>query len=267
MAPPPDFPDDEDGAGSSSSQSQTQISKTDHDSETSAQSGDESKDKQTGGTNKGEVEKVLVHRNGKFELLSQKELTAEEREMYLGPQHGKKEDEVGSEASSGQCSADNGTGEHWMHQPRPPGGARPHTANGTSGSRRATSAKQKPRAQSAQQQRSSSSAGMEWGEDFNYDSPYALTPEERKKMAREQREKDKQKREEEEQKKKEEEKRKQESNDAFNAWLKKKRDEQKEIREEERREQEEERQKREKEKEEKVLNIITSTILKHQYYT
>ena len=145
-------------------------------------------------------EKVLIERNGKFELHSAKDLTPEEREIY-GVQV-----------------------EEETHQPHPPEGPRPATADGTGARRK----HQQKRAQSAPQQSSLN------GEDFVYCSPYGLSKEEKKRLAKEQRDKEKYNKDEKERTKREDERNKEECEDAFQAWLKKKRQEAKERQKDER---------------------------------
>ena len=147
-------------------------------------------------------EKILVERDGKFELIHSEDLTAEERQMYL-PQSAGEEDEVGLGGSSES------------YEPTPPRNPRPATAGNTSSRRRVTSAPPR-RAQSAQAKRVENKPILE---DFHYTSPYAIT-DQQKKTGREQKKAMAERQKKEQQlKKMEEEEKNRENNEAFQAWL------------------------------------------------
>lgn len=149
-------------------------------------------------------EKVVIERNGKFEYVSAKNMTAEEREMY------------GIEAKEEE--------EEKEHKPRPPDGPRPSTANGGTAAQRRNRAG--PRSNSAMGQ--SSDTGTH--DEFTYQSPYAMSADERKRRAKEKREEEKNKQEAEREKKTQEERDQADADDAFQAWLKIKRREAQEKR-------------------------------------
>lgn len=143
--------------------------------------------------------KVIVERNGKFDYVNVDDLTAEERELYSIPDFDKESEETRE------------------HKPKPPNGPRPSTSGGESmsrgqghNSRRVQSAKPRPQSHS------------EWNEEFTYQSPYAMTPEQRRELAEKQREEQKRKKEEEKSKERAQREKSQENEEAFKAWLRKK---------------------------------------------
>ena len=160
--------------------------------------------KRTNVKNKDESsnDKILVERDGTFELLYAKDLTADERQMYL-PQTADEEDEVDTGRSSGS------------YEPAPPKDPRPSTAAASSGRRRVTSAPPR-RVQSAQVKRVENKPVLE---DFHYTSPYALS-DQQKRAGREQKKTlaDREKKQKELAKMEEQEKNRG-NNEAFQAWL------------------------------------------------
>ena len=211
VAPPPDLSESEDGSGDNAEYVGKSDNTNNEESSSNQEKCDDTKHNLNGSGDDGNDDKILVHRNDKFELISAKDLTAEERMMYI-PENDDSLDTPRSTESAPEVS---------NHQPRPPTQARPKTATNGSNRRSNQSTGDKRRAKSAEPHLNANRDC----EDFNYTSPYAMTSEERKRTAREQKEKDKQKKQEEDEKKKMEEKRKEEGSSAFDSWLKKKRDE------------------------------------------
>ncbi len=150
-------------------------------------------------------EKVLVERDGKFELISAKDLTAEERDLYLVPA-----------ADEGDGTTRSGGSSEGSYDPSPPSQPRPATAGPGNGRRRVGSAPPR-RVQSAQPRKVQKDQAVL--EDFNYQSPYAISDkekkrgEENKKKAADREKKEKQIKEMEDTEKR------RECNDAFQAWL------------------------------------------------
>lgn len=139
-------------------------------------------------------DKVIVERNGKFDFVDVDDLTAEERELY------RKDEEENRE-----------------YKPKPPDGSRPKTSGGEAvtrgqghNSRRVQSAKTRPQSHS------------EWNEEFTYQSPYAMTPQQRRELAEKHREEQRRKKDEDKYKQLEKREKSQENEDAFRAWLRKK---------------------------------------------
>lgn len=209
VAPPPDYPDEETPRENSETP-QTQESENSNNSET------EKKDN---------GKKVLIERDGKFELVSENDVRAKDMGLpvLIDENENVNNNTMDSSSNSGEFN----------RKPAPPSQPRPSTANGNSRRSRPGSSKQR-----------ASSAGTDRGfvlGDFNYNSPYAMSPKE-KKLAeeqakqREQRERDKKRLEEQEKEYQEKE-----SNDAFQAWLRHKREEARKRKE---REGEEEKKKR-----------------------
>lgn len=209
VAPPPDYPDEETPRENSETP-QTQESENSNNSET------EKKDN---------GKKVLIERDGKFELVSENDVRAKDMGLpvLIDENENVNNNTTNSSSNSGEFN----------RKPAPPSQPRPSTANGNSRRSRPGSSKQR-----------ASSAGTDRGfvlGDFNYNSPYAMSPKE-KKLAeeqakqREQRERDKKRLEEQEKEYQEKE-----SNDAFQAWLRHKREEARKRKE---REGEEEKKKR-----------------------
>ncbi|XP_048767787.2 coiled-coil domain-containing protein 181-like isoform X3 [Ostrea edulis] len=190
VAPPPDYPDEETPRENSEAPPQSQASETSNG------------EKENGN-------KVLIERDGKFELVSENDVRA--KEMGLPVFSGDEENVNNSNTSDSSSNGD------FNRKPAPPSQPRPATANGNSRRTRPGSSKQR-----------ASSAGTHRGAvlgDFNYNSPYAMSPKDKKLVEeqtkqREQRERDKKKLEQQEKEYQE-----RDNNDAFQAWLRQKREE------------------------------------------
>lgn len=144
---------------------------------------------------KKDEEKILVERNGKFELVSEEDLSAEEKLFY------------------GITSSD----QEARHSPHPPESPRPATANGTPPRHRAKGKER--RAQSAIPSGSGFNA-----DEYNYTSPYALTKEEKERLAKQKKRQEQNEKKTKSEHQKQEEQKKQEADEAFQAWLRKKRE-------------------------------------------
>lgn len=196
VAPPPDYPDEE---------TPRETSETPKTQET------EKSDSESNKTNSGN--KVLIEREGKFELVSENDVRAKD----LGLPMLISEEEGVNNNSNNNNTTESSSSSEFNRKPAPPSQPRPSTANGNSRRPRPGSSKQ--RASSAGSQR-----GFVLGE-FNYNSPYAMSPQEKKQVEeqtkkREQREKDMKRLE-----RQEKEYQEKENNDAFQAWLRQKREE------------------------------------------
>ncbi len=183
-------------------------------------------------------EKVLVERDGKFELISAKDLTAEERDLYLAPV-----------ADEGDGTTRSGGSSEGSYDPSPPNKPRPATATGANGRRRVGSAAPR-RVQSAQPHKIPKDQAVL--EDFNYQSPYAISDQE-KKRGKEQKKKAAEKEKKEKQlKEMEDSEKKRECNEAFQAWLAAKRREIASKRKDEKEEKKEEKEQEEQKKKVKI---------------
>ncbi|KAK7503064.1 hypothetical protein BaRGS_00005690, partial [Batillaria attramentaria] len=167
----------------------------------------------------------VVERDGKFDVVAAQDLTTSERAMFnIQDEDTDRGPAVGSSGDSGDRKANNVNNSNSRQnkenvQPAPPSKPRPATANGYS--RRTVRTSSSPRPQTAQPNHSSTL------QDFNYKSPYAMSPEEKERAAerawlRRKREEDKQRRHEEEERKKREAKddRAKENEEAYKGWLK-----------------------------------------------
>ncbi|GFN93683.1 coiled-coil domain-containing protein 181 [Plakobranchus ocellatus] len=186
----------------------------------------------------------VVERDGQFSVLSANELTPSERAMLMeeGAVDASKKKH---EQSDSQRNKDNRGHGHTSTAeskpngvvPRPPSQPRPNTAAASNGGRRSLvrqGAQQSPRPKSADNHQlskrgtassSSSSHSSGLSDDFNYRSPYARSEEVRE-LSREQSRRQEEERREKERRRKEEEQQRREYNDsAFQAWLRKKREE------------------------------------------
>ena len=155
---------------------------------------------------KDKQEKILVERDGTFELINTEDLTAEERELYLASNAG---DSASTTRSSGSF------------EPTPPKEPRPYTASLPSSRRKIVVNVAPRRAQSARAKR----ADQPVLEDFNYTSPYALTEEQKREAQMQRKATASRERKQKELAKLEEEEKNRENNEAFQAWLANKRKE------------------------------------------
>ena len=158
----------------------------------------------TTSANKDE-EKVVVEINGKFEYLSREELKARGDYHLLPPDDNSPRSDSSTSIGS--------------FQPTPPKAPRPKTAAEGGGGARARKSSAPPRrAHSANPPRSQVNHGSGL-EDFNYNSPYALTPAQKKYLRYRQKQEQERQRQDRERQKEEEEKKKSANNDIFEAWL------------------------------------------------
>ncbi|XP_070568698.1 coiled-coil domain-containing protein 181-like [Ptychodera flava] len=182
---------------------------------------------------------ILVERNGKFEMINVSDLTAEERAV-----HGL---EPVPESPRNGASSGNSSDSSESIQPTPPSHPRPATATGSTGSRRKVLGANgnSQRASSAGTQRSPPNDGTAEDDGFSSQysgySRYGLTPEQREYKKEHSRLMAQRRKEQEEKEKEERERKREEAESAFQAWLEKKREDEKERRklEKERRKQEE----------------------------
>ncbi len=180
VVPPDDYSDDDEQEGEGRNSGQE--NRTDGDEQRTSSGGDD--------------ELILVERNGKYELVNARDLSAEERAMYGVS--------GGSNTSSPRSPTSDG---------------RPSTANGDI---RNHSRRRQQRVQSAQAR--PVSHNDDWSNP-DYQSPYAISKEQKQELARKQKEKEKKQKKEAELSHKEEENKRRQNDDAFEAWLRKKRDE------------------------------------------
>ena len=171
-------------------------------------------DVSTDKTSSVDDEKVLVERNGKFELVLASTLTAEEKELYL-PDYNKKKTASTAAASdthsnSSKSSSDSklagggGGAKSRSHRPATA------TANQSRG-RAATSSTPSRRVQSAQVRQTDYTTY----EDYGYKSPYGLTEKEKEQLKREQKKKEEKKKKKEEDEKARKLREQEEANDCF----------------------------------------------------
>ena len=158
---------------------------------------------------------VLVERDGKFELVNAKDLTAEERSIFLPPPSDEEDmaEGVGLVArtqNNGSSSSDG------SYQPVPPQAPRPATASATQ-QRRHLVVAPKRRVQSAKP-----GAHALYG-DFNYNSPYALSKEDKDLGQKQRKHKEHQKQKESDLERMENDQKKRENEQTFQAWLRNKR--------------------------------------------
>lgn len=174
--------------------------------------------------------RLVVERDGKFEVVPVDELTASERALYIP------EDNVNKTAE--RTKVHDGSGDKNNHdiynsnarhhkenlQPVPPSKPRPSTSTGYS--RRGVRPARSPRPQSA------------WGyqshlDNFEYYSPYAMSPAEKQRNQERARLREQQQIEQERRRQEEEERNRKERDEAFLAWLEKKQEEDKKKKQEE----------------------------------
>lgn len=153
-------------------------------------------------------EKIVIEQGGKFEVVNSDDVRAKE---YGLPQY---IDESLNEDKENRSSS--------SHKPTPPSNPRPSTANNNS--RRAVRpGPSKPRAQSARQHDRPL-------ENFSYNSPYAMSPEDKRRLRQQQEQQEKQKEEEKRRKEEEEYIKQRENDDVFQSWWSKKKEQMKEQR-------------------------------------
>lgn len=152
-------------------------------------------------SNKKKAERVLVERNGKFELVDMNELTPEERELYVIKADHKTTDSVSSHSSKNSSSSGKKS-----RTPCPPKTPKPNANGGTQENTNR-------RSKSAQSNRSALLDG------FEYNSPYALTPQQKKQLEQQKRARDRKQRDEDQKKRQEEEDNKQKSEAYFKVKL------------------------------------------------
>ena len=233
VAPPPEFPSDDDQTPRTSpfdSQVKTQdVTEPDKDDENSKSSSSESSKNSR---------QVVVERDGQFSVVNVEELTASERKLHniespTGDKNGVKDRKQ-------ETNSNNSNVYYESKYPSPPTHARPATANGH--------IRRKVRPATAPQRPKSAVIQSNMLQNFNYNSPYAMSP--NAKEASAQRAKylmDKQMQDEEE-KRREEEKLRSENDKAFQAWLRTK---------EENRKKEKKKENDENKNETKRVNICT----------
>lgn len=218
VAPPPDFSDDEDEKKPNSPKStknktpeKQSDDKVDDKSETISASKK---------TNAGKKDEVLIEIDGQFELVSADDVRAKDLGYVMDHDKNKENEKKQSEKNKSKL------------QPVPPGKPRPATASVTS-RRNVRTQSAKPRPQSAHGATDHGSAIN----NFNYNSPYALSPREKQLMEERKKALEKQRLESEKKRKEEEQSKERENQEAFEFWLKKKRenDRRRKIQEEEER--------------------------------
>ncbi|CAH1228905.1 CCDC181 [Branchiostoma lanceolatum] len=242
--PPPDYSDDEPD-GTAKTDSTENVTEEVKDkltlSESEPSSADNNEEANTAdeggkGVENGDGERVLVERDGKFELVPVSELQGEEEMMQqsAAPVAASTEDNETTEDNDNTDETDNdssstkrsqGTGVETNELlPRPPDKPRPSTAAGVS--RRPAKVSTPQRAQSASYARE---------EYARKSSPYGLSDTQKKLMKERQKAIAERKRLEEERMKEEEQRRREDAEGAFQAWLAQKRDQHRREREDLRR--------------------------------
>ncbi|XP_062605607.1 coiled-coil domain-containing protein 181-like isoform X2 [Saccostrea cucullata] len=189
VAPPPDYPDEE----------------TPRENSGTPQSQEAGKENEV----KNNEKKVLIECDGKFELVSENDVRA--KDMGLPVFSSDKENINNSSTTDSNSNGD------FNRKPAPPSQPRPATANGNSRRSRPGSSKQR-----------ASSAGTHRGSvlgDFNYNSPYAMSQHDKKLVEEQTKQREQRERERKQLEKQEKEYQERENNDAFQAWLRQKREE------------------------------------------
>ncbi|XP_046553859.1 LOW QUALITY PROTEIN: coiled-coil domain-containing protein 181-like [Haliotis rubra] len=222
VAPPPDFSDDEDSQKAKSNPTSPRESEV-----VSSKFSSNQTSKSTDGK-----KRVVVEREGKFEVVNTDDLTPTERQMYVcdpDPEPpAKQEGPKKNEKNVNNCNI-----HEKSKQPSPPKQPRPATANGHTNRRALRPVQNKQRPKSAANQVFNESRSVD---NFTYESPYALSPEQKELSRQRAKAMEDHKRDQDRRRREEKESEQKESDEAFQAWLKQKREE---IRKRREREQEE----------------------------
>ncbi|CAG5121549.1 unnamed protein product, partial [Candidula unifasciata] len=230
VAPPLDFSDDESQPNSISGglhiATSSVILKKEDGSSNDSKDNKEKDDKNAAESNSKEF---VVERDGQFALLSASELSPSERSVFLNENEVKKT-EIQSDSegvqnkihsdkshSAGKVKTDNSFTSHIL--PRPPLIPRPNTA--FSGPRRNVQPVQSQLTRSAGHP-SCCNLVMD---KFNYNSPYAMTPQQKEEAREKARRLEEEKKEKERKLREEAEEKRRENDSAFQAWLHRKREE------------------------------------------
>ncbi|XP_052810804.1 coiled-coil domain-containing protein 181-like isoform X12 [Mya arenaria] len=232
VAPPPDYGEESgteenaSAAGKSKPQQKQSDDKVDDKSETIVD---------TKKSNPGKKDSVLIEIDGQFQLVDSDDVRAKDF-LAMNPDGNKENKENDKRNDKSDKSK--------PLQPIPPGKPRPATASASS-RRNIRTVPQKERPSSAHASIEHRSALQ----DFNYNSPYALSPREKQLMEERKKAMEKQKQQDERKKRDDDEQKERENREAFEAWLKKKResDRRKNIHDEDDRRQNEKEDRKEKE--------------------
>ncbi|KAK6986893.1 coiled-coil domain-containing protein 181-like isoform X2 [Biomphalaria glabrata] len=168
------------------------------------------------------ADQYVVERDGNFTVLSSKELTPAEYELYAKPN--KNEDDKNAREHHSDSNKKSRDAKAMSHDhssstavvPKPPSRPRPNTAAPTT--RRKTVQSTRPK--SAAQNFSNS----------DYNSPYALSKEQKEQVKKEAKRLEEERHEKEKRRKEEEEEKQKENMSAYDAWIKKKEEEEEENR-------------------------------------
>lgn len=201
VAPPPDFSDDEADEKKQNSpksgKNKTPQKQTDDKVDDNSETISDSKK-----SNAGKKNEVLIEIDGQFKLVSADDVRAKDLGFAMELDKYKENEKNKTKL-----------------QPAPPGKPRPATASVSSRRNgRATSAKQRP--QSAHAPTNHGSALNS----FNYNSPYALSPREKQLVEERKKAHEKQKLESDRRRKEEEQGKERDNEDAFEYWLRRKRE-------------------------------------------
>ncbi|XP_052810794.1 coiled-coil domain-containing protein 181-like isoform X3 [Mya arenaria] len=207
VAPPPDYGEESgteenaSAAGKSKPQQKQSDDKVDDKSETIVD---------TKKSNPGKKDSVLIEIDGQFQLVDSDDVRAKDF-LAMNPDGNKENKENDKRNDKSDKSK--------PLQPIPPGKPRPATASASS-RRNIRTVPQKERPSSAHASIEHRSALQ----DFNYNSPYALSPREKQLMEERKKAMEKQKQQDERKKRDDDEQKERENREAFEAWLKKKRE-------------------------------------------
>lgn len=225
VAPPPDYGEESGGEEPNSPKKAVDESNNPKDSKTEVtgpplkQSDDKVDDnsepiENSKKSNAGKKDTVLIEIDGQFQLVSADDVRAKDLGYTLDADRANKENVKKQNNKNNNHSESNNS----KLQPTPPDKPRPNTASSSSRRNvRTSSARQRP--QSAQIITNASAMN-----NFNYSSPYALSPREKQLMEERKKALEKQKQEQDRQRRREEDEREKENRDAFEYWLKKKRE-------------------------------------------
>lgn len=211
VAPPPDY-----GEGEEASQQNQE-------NEAVPEKSDASKNTNSGSGSKKSDDKVLIERGGNFELVNADDVTADDMGLPLFDNDKENEEETYGAGNK------NNNNSSFNRKPAPPSNPRPSTATGPS--RRSVRPTQKARAQSAGSRNSPINHSIL--ENFQYDSPYALSPQEKEMLEQQNKKKEVQRRDDVRRKKREDEEKQTYNDDLFQSWLWKIRQREKERKERE----------------------------------
>ena len=221
VAPPPDY-GEESGAedGTKSPKPKPQEDKEDKDKDKDKDKVDDKSESISGSKkSNGKKDSVLIEIDGQFQLVDSDDVRA--KDLGLGPAlvDKSKDSKNTKDSKDSKDSKNDKENQNKGRQPAPPSKPRPATAS--------VSTRRNVRTLPEKSRPSSAHATIDHGSvlhDFNYNSPYALSPREKQLMEERRKAQEKQRQDQEKKKKEEDEEKERENRSAFESWLKKKRE-------------------------------------------